>query len=642
MPEGRGPDEIAALVADGLDIDWDAALQGAPDEQRRLLEQLRLLSNISRSSGFPSSQESIDDSSHWGPFDLVEELDRGSYGRVYRARDTRVDRDVAVKLLPGGGPQDTSGIDEARALAKVRHPNVVAVHGADRFDDIPGLWTELVEGQTLEQMLRAKGTLGAREAVLIGVDLCAALSAVHAAGLVHRDVNARNVMRERGGRIVLLDFGGVQSQAAGQEPQAARVTGTPLYMAPELLAGEAASPQSDIYALGVLLFLLVTRRYPVAGPTLSALRQAHRDGTRLYALDVRPELSPALAQVIDRALAARPEDRYASAGQMRRLLVRALDVGAPPSTIATSRSRGQGLPVPLVVTLVAVAALAGAAATAALFWQRTRTDAGEAPRVVQLTDDQWSILHSYRDLADTASAGGDWSDAALAYDRASQVFSGVYGPNSSPAAVERARAAYSFASKPATPGSRRWNVSTPRRSTSSPNMPARDNPSVRRCTPPARSTTGGTETSLMPATSWRAPSRFRERLFRTENVAGGRASAMGFSHEQLASQLRGRSPDVDADGDWLPDVIELATGLDPSRQDSDGDGARDDEEDTDGDGVANGLEWGLCSNPTNSYGAEGTSDPLAVGARWHSAADRGLSRPSPDGAWRIEGPLVAY
>ena len=154
------PDEVAGAVTDGLDVDWDAALEAAPPEQRLLLEQLRVLSSISRASGFPPSPESVIVTRHWGPFDIDEELDRGSYGRVYRARDTRVDRDVAVKLLPGGTTPEDSGLAEARALGKVRHPNVVAVYGADQFDGIPGLWTEFVEGETIEQFLNTHGQLG--------------------------------------------------------------------------------------------------------------------------------------------------------------------------------------------------------------------------------------------------------------------------------------------------------------------------------------------------------------------------------------------------------------------------------------------------------------------------------------------------
>ena len=131
-------------------------------------------------------------------------------------------------------------IDEARALARVRHPSVVCVHGADMHDGRAGLWMELVRGRTLAQLVAANGLFGPREAAGIGQDLCRALAAVHAEHLVHRDVKAQNVMRGlAGGRIVLMDFG---------------ASHTPLYLAPEVLAGGRDTVASDLDALGVLLY----------------------------------------------------------------------------------------------------------------------------------------------------------------------------------------------------------------------------------------------------------------------------------------------------------------------------------------------------------------------------------------------------
>src|SRR4029453_2654500 len=138
------------------------------------------------------------------PPSLREVIGRGAYGTVYRAWDPRLDREVALKLIPESiGPgYAEAGIPQARLLAKINHPNVVTIYGAARAEGMVGLWMELIEGQTLEQILQERGRFRAREATLVGLDVCEALAAVHGAGLLHRDVKAHNVMRDRNGRIV--------------------------------------------------------------------------------------------------------------------------------------------------------------------------------------------------------------------------------------------------------------------------------------------------------------------------------------------------------------------------------------------------------------------------------------------------------
>ena len=212
-----GPESDArsrARVTDGLDVDWDAALEGAPAEQRRLLEQLRLLSNISRASGLPPGIESVERHASLGPV----RHHRRTRPRVLRPRlpgarhagRARRRREAAAGGLRRRGP---GLLEEARALAKVRHPNVLTVYGADRFDGVAGLWTEFVEGQTLEQIVNTWGTArrprsgGPRRGR--SARRCRPYTPP---GLVHRDVTARNVMREHGGRTVLLDFGGVSGR----------------------------------------------------------------------------------------------------------------------------------------------------------------------------------------------------------------------------------------------------------------------------------------------------------------------------------------------------------------------------------------------------------------------------------------------
>ena len=183
-----------------------------------------------------------------------------------------------------------STLAEARRLARVRHSRVVTVLGVEQVDGQVGIWMELLKGQTLDALVRANGPLNAHEAALIGADVCSALAAVHRAGLLHRDVKAHNVVREHGGRIVLMDLG------AGREidQTSSELTGTPLYLAPELLDGGAATIASDLYGVGALLFFLTTETLPVMAGTVGELKQAHRQGRRRALRDVRPESSACL------------------------------------------------------------------------------------------------------------------------------------------------------------------------------------------------------------------------------------------------------------------------------------------------------------------------------------------------------------
>src|SRR5439155_3714632 len=178
------------------------------------------LANIHRSGPLENSAaaDALDDTDRpslrltsWGPLSIRAELGGGTFGVVYRAWDPRLEREVALKILRGlrSAEEDLASIviKEARVLARLRHPNVITVFGADCFDGQVGLWMELVHGRTLKAIEQEQGPFSAREATLIGLDLCHAVAAVHQAGFLHRDIKAQNVMRETGGRIVLMVFG---------------------------------------------------------------------------------------------------------------------------------------------------------------------------------------------------------------------------------------------------------------------------------------------------------------------------------------------------------------------------------------------------------------------------------------------------
>jgi serine/threonine-protein kinase len=195
---------------------------------------------------------------------------------------------------------------------------------------------EFVRGLTLEQMLVSHGPFSAREAGLVGYELCGALAAVHRAGLVHRDVKAQNVMREEGGRLVLVDFG------AGQKRDelgivGGRAVGTPLYLAPEVIDGAAATTRSDVYSLGVLLYHLVTDDFPVKAATFGELVEARARGEITPLRDARPHLPKAFIEVVERAIDPDPERRFASAGRLEAALAQV--IGSTKSKTPAPRLR---------------------------------------------------------------------------------------------------------------------------------------------------------------------------------------------------------------------------------------------------------------------------------------------------------------
>jgi serine/threonine-protein kinase len=253
----------------------------------------------------------------WGHLRILEEIGRGGFGSVYRAFDPTLEREVALKVFHAVA-QGSDLRAEGRQLAKLRHANVVQVYGVDEHGGRAGLWMEFIHGRTLSRMLREQGRLGAHEATAIALEVCRAVAAVHASGLVHRDIKAQNVMREDGGRIVLMDFG-----LTGPKTDRASMTGTPVCMAPELLRGEPASVQSDIYALGILLYYLVAGIYPYEAKNFSELARLHQEGGMKLLADVRQDLPREFVRVVERAIAARPEDRYATVGQLTKALAEA-------------------------------------------------------------------------------------------------------------------------------------------------------------------------------------------------------------------------------------------------------------------------------------------------------------------------------
>jgi TolB-like protein/tRNA A-37 threonylcarbamoyl transferase component Bud32 len=305
--------ELAGAILDGSPIDWETADSDAAPEDRPVVRRLKSIAAIARAhhGGEPKT---------WGSLRLLEPIGRGAFGDVYRAWDSRLDRQVALKLLAADPSESkqlaTSIIEEGRLLARVRHPNVVTIYGAERIDDRVGLWMEYIDGRTLHQLVVVDGRRFApRDVAAIGQALCGAVAAVHAAGLLHRDIKAQNVMMAGDGRVVLMDFGSGRDRGGTSEGDLA---GTPLYLAPEVLSGASPpSVQSDIYSTGVLLFFLLTGTYPVTGADLAALHHGHERGERRSLKPVAPKVPRRLRLAIERAIDPRAKRRHESADALR-------------------------------------------------------------------------------------------------------------------------------------------------------------------------------------------------------------------------------------------------------------------------------------------------------------------------------------
>ncbi len=324
-PEDEPLDGLADAVLEGQPVDW-ASEESTPDAPgREVVRQLKVLAGIAElhrtlADETPVSERSDVPEEHlerWGRLRILERIGHGSFGDVYRAWDSKLDREVAVKLLHAGReqPEGATVLREARLLARVRHPNVAIVYDADEIEGRVGLWMEFIHGHNLEQALGDRGKLPDREVTWIGIELCRALTAVHAAGLVHRDIKAQNLMQAGDGRLVLMDFGTGREleETPGSTVDAA---GTPLYLAPEIFDGAKATVRSDIYSTGVLLFHLLTGAYPVRGATIKEVGESHAGGRRLDLAAEAPGVNKALAAVIGQAIETDPSKRFESARDM--------------------------------------------------------------------------------------------------------------------------------------------------------------------------------------------------------------------------------------------------------------------------------------------------------------------------------------
>ncbi len=270
-----------------------------------------------------------------GRYRLGEPLGRGGMGDVYAAQDVRLGRPVAVKLLRWDWterPEMRRRFEaEARAAARLNHPNVIAVYDTGEHHGVPFIVMERLSGRTLADEL-ATGPLDPDRAVAVARQLLAALDAAHRQGVLHRDIKPANLLLTASGDIKVADFGIAKVAEQADATVTGLVLGTPSYLAPERLAGEAASAGGDVYAAGVLLHEMLLGRAPFAATAPLALLNAMQTTTPERVDHARPGLPPALGDVVERALARDPSSRYGTAAAMAAALGAAAPRAGGPST----------------------------------------------------------------------------------------------------------------------------------------------------------------------------------------------------------------------------------------------------------------------------------------------------------------------
>jgi eukaryotic-like serine/threonine-protein kinase len=313
-----------------------------------------------------------------GPYEILAPLGAGGMGEVYRARDTRLGRDVAIKVLPEGLARDVERLrrfeTEARAVAALNHPNILSIHDIGTHEGAPYLVSECLEGQSLRQELSG-GALPPRRAVEYGTEIAQGLAAAHDKGIIHRDLKPENIFVTREGRVKILDFGLAKlarPEASADDgatleavpTSAGAVLGTVGYMSPEQVKGEAADARSDIFALGTILYEMFSGqrafRRDTAAETMTAILKEDAPEVSVSG----KLISPALERIVRRCLEKKPLQRFQSARDLAFNLeglsgVSSTSAAAGAAAVATAKKRPRKQVIQLaagVLLLVLVAA----------------------------------------------------------------------------------------------------------------------------------------------------------------------------------------------------------------------------------------------------------------------------------------------
>jgi Tol biopolymer transport system component len=314
--------------------------------------------------------------SRLGPYEIVSPLGAGGMGEVYKARDTRLDRTVAIKVLSSqlsASPELRQRFErEAKTISQLSHPHICALHDVGREGETEYLVMEYLEGETLADRL-LKGPLPLEQTLRFGIQIADALDKAHRQGIVHRDLKPGNVMLTKSG-VKLLDFGlakafdqegpveSLTSAATSAKDLTAEgaILGTLSYMAPEQLEGKKVDSRTDIFALGATLYEMATGKKAFSGATQASLISSILRDDPSPISQVQPMSPPALDRIVKTCLAKDPEDRWQSAGDVAKELkwIGEGSAGAIPSIVAGGRKRSEMLPWGIAVLAVALGALA--------------------------------------------------------------------------------------------------------------------------------------------------------------------------------------------------------------------------------------------------------------------------------------------
>lgn len=265
-----------------------------------------------------------------GPYMVERELGSGAMGTVFQAVHTGLERAVALKVLRPDMVQDPDSVRrflrEARSIARMDHPNIVAVYDAGEIDGVSYIAMKLLEGESLQSILASTGPLPMNRVIKIARQLASALDYAHARDVVHLDVKPANVMIARDDRVTLTDFGIAQALNPGAT-RSATIAGTPLYMSPEQIQGQEVDCRSDIYSLGLVIYEMCVGRPPFQGQFVTVM-YAHLHTPVPDIKATIPDMPDAFVAVINRALAKDPAARFQTAGELQRALERAAPRGA--------------------------------------------------------------------------------------------------------------------------------------------------------------------------------------------------------------------------------------------------------------------------------------------------------------------------
>jgi len=267
-----------------------------------------------------------------GQYLVIERLGNGGMGSVYRGVDETLGREVALKILNTAVADSAARLRaEASALARLSHPGIATVYELLEDDDRLVMVMELVRGQTLQYILDEVGVFSPRRAAELCMQALAALSHAHAAGVVHRDLKPGNLMITETGSIKIMDFGIARLEGAVNLTNVGQMLGTPAYMAPEQVLGHPVDARADLYAMGVVFFRLITAAFPFRGENPFDMAQAQVKDAPAKASDMRPDLPAWTDEVVARAMAKAPAQRFQSAMEFHEAFARA--IGEAPSQV---------------------------------------------------------------------------------------------------------------------------------------------------------------------------------------------------------------------------------------------------------------------------------------------------------------------